>query len=179
LYIIYNASFFKKLSKGANNCFNKVGHDSKRFSPKQSLILEDETLNGMKKAGNFIEKNAGLIGTGLAGAAMASGVGASIGAALMAGEIAGQKLGSDLKHGAGQIRRGVNQIADQTRIQGLNLQKQGNQAIKQNLQALSSNVGFAKQQAQQAINNAVNESKARANLALTSGADALTSAKFV
>jgi len=188
---------FKKLSKGANKVFNKVGHDTQRFftktvpdsAKKVGGAFEDfgnKTLDGMKQAGNFLEKNAGLIGDGLGAVAMASGIGAPIGAALIAGGNANQQIGSNMKTLQSQIRRDVNTMADQAKQQGLSLQNHGKQAIQQNLQALNSNVGFAKQQAQQAIKNAVDSSKAQANLALsnasnalTSGSNALTSAKFV
>jgi len=75
------AKFFKKLSKGANKFFNNVGRDTQRVFTKTVPDsarnvggafedFGDKTLDGMKKAGNCLEKNAGLIGDGLGAVAM-------------------------------------------------------------------------------------------------------------
>lgn len=83
------------------------------------------------------------------------------------------------------VRRGVNQTASQAtqiangavadvRQAGLNLQNQAKNEYQRNLSALSSNVGMAKQMARDDIKNFVDKSKARANMAILSGADTLT-----
>lgn len=101
------------------------------------------------------------------------------------------KAYSDVRKGVNQtaadIRRGVNQTASQaTRIAnktvadvrqaGIDLQNQAKTEYNRNLNALNSNVGMAKQMARDDIKNFVDRSKARANMAITRGSNALTDA---
>lgn len=90
-----------------------------------------------------------------------------------------------VKNAYADVRRGVNQTASQsTRIAnntmadvrqaGLDLQNQAKTEYQRNMAALNSNVGMAKQMARDDIKNFVDRSKARANMAIMSGTNALT-----
>lgn len=86
-----------------------------------------------------------------------------------------------------KARKGVNQVAQQAtrmanntiadvRQAGLNLQNQAQTEYQRNMAALNSNVGMAKQMARDDIKNFVDRSKARANMAIMGGANALSDA---
>lgn len=97
------------------------------------------------------------------------------------------KARSGVNQAYADVRRGVNQTASQaTRIAnntiadvrqaGLDLQNQAKTEYQRNMTALNSNVGMAKQMARDDIKNFVDRSKARANMAITRGSNALTDA---
>eukprot|EP01040_Poterioochromonas_malhamensis_P013987 gene13987-15447_t len=153
-----------------------------------------------KKVGNALEKYSGDIamGAGLAGSGllMATGAGlpaagALMGASLAAGNTA-QQLGSKIKQGSQQLSNVQNQVVrafDKTggavnnainsvKAGANNLQNNVRQQYNNNLQALNSNVGMARQQAQSAISNAMNNAKAQSN-ALVDSSGTGTGVKFV
>ena len=194
-------NLFKKLAGGARKFFNKVGHDTDKFFRKDVVnaaqkvggAFEDagrQTLEGLKKTGNFLEKNAGIIGDVAGAGLMASGFGAPLGLAVMAGGNVAQQAGTDLKNATSRVRQAANAIGSQVRADAnqfgadvkssaRNLQRQANTAIRNNVDALNSNVGIARQQANQAISNAMANAKAQTNSLIDQASNQLNSAKFV
>jgi gas vesicle protein len=126
--------------------------------------IGDKVAGVGRQAGNFLETNSAILGDVAGGVAMATGYGAPLGASLISAGNIGQQMGQRLKQGSQEIRDVSNRTGGLIRSQ---IQNASNQAmmeknnisnqIKNNVGALNSQVGMAKQQMQQTINYAKNQ----------------------
>ena len=184
-------NFFKKIDRGADNFFKKTIPNAAKKVGGQLDQAGDWVVDTSRKVGNTLEKFSDDIamGAGLAGSGLlyATGYGAPAAAALMSASLAAgntaKQLGSKVKQGSNALQSiqdkttgFANKTANTIRDKGLDLQNHAKSEYNKNLQALNSNIGMAKQQANADINNFVKRSKARANMAITSGSNALSNA---
>lgn len=189
------SNFFKKIDSGASNFFKKTIPDTAKKVGGYLDDAGDWVVDTSKKVGNTLEKYSDDIamGAGLAGSGLlyATGYGAPAAAALMSASMAagnaGKQFGAKIKDGSNSIqslkdkatgainqaysdvRKGVNQMASDAK-------QTAQTEYQKNLQALSSNVGMAKQMARDNIQNVANATTAKLNTAISGGANALTNA---
>ena len=158
------ANFLKKSSKGATNMFSKVdkGADNmfskaKSFGTKISSNIQnigDKVAGVGMKAGNFLEKNSAILGDVAGSAAIASGFGAPLGASIISAGNIGQQMGQRLKQGSQEIRDASNRTGSLLDSQVQNATNRAMMAKSNFSNQLNSNIGMAKQQMQDTINNA-------------------------
>lgn len=117
-------NFFKKLSSGASNIFKKLDSGASNFFKKlpdqvNSIAGQvgsglntagDVVANTATKAGNFLEKNSGIISDVGAGVAMALGQ-PELAAPILAAGNSGAIIGQKLKRGGTQAQVGLNNLA--------------------------------------------------------------------
>ena len=171
------ANFFKKISKGATNIFSKVdkGADN-MFSKAKSLgtkissniqKIGDKVAGVGMKAGNFLEKNSAILGDVAGSAAIASGFGAPLGASIISAGNIGQKMGQRLKQGSQEIRDASNRTRSLLNSQVQNATNRAMMAKSNFSNQLNSNIGMAKQQMQDTINNAKSQAMSGLNMTET------------
>ena len=171
------ANFFKKISKGATNMFSKVdkGADN-MFSKAKSLgtkissniqNIGDKVAGVGMKAGNFLEKNSAILGDVAGSAAMASGFGAPLGASIISAGNIGQQMGQRLKQGSQEIRDASNRTGSLLQSQVQNATNKAMMAKSNFSNQLNSNIGMAKQQMQDTINNAKSQAMSGLNMTET------------
>ena len=171
------ANFFKKISKGATNMFTKVdkGADN-MFSKAKSLgtkissniqNIGDKVAGVGMKAGNFLEKNSAILGDVAGSAAMASGFGAPLGASIISAGNIGQQMGQRLKQGSQEIRDASNRTGSLLQSQVQNATNKAMMAKSNFSNQLNSNIGMAKQQMQDTINNAKSQAMSGLNMTET------------
>lgn len=117
-------NFFKKLSSGASNMFKKLDSGASNFFKKlpdqvshisgqvgQGLTQAGDKIAGVAtKAGNFLEKNSGLLADAGAGVAMALGQ-PELAAPILAAGNSGAALGAKLRSGGQRAQSGLNNLA--------------------------------------------------------------------
>ena len=171
------ANFFKKISKGATNIFSKVdkGADN-MFSKAKSLgtkissniqNIGDKVAGVGMKAGNFLEKNSAILGDVAGSAAIASGFGAPLGASIISAGNIGQQMGQRLKQGSQEIRDASNRTGSLLDSQVQNATNRAMMAKSNFSNQLNSNIGMAKQQMQDTINNAKSQAMSGLNMTET------------
>ena len=171
------ANFFKKISKGATNIFSKVdkGADN-MFSKAKSLgtkissniqNIGDKVAGVGMKAGNFLEKNSAILGDVAGSAAIASGFGAPLGASIISAGNIGQQMGQRLKQGSQEIRDASNRTGSLLDSQVQNATNRAMMAKSNFSNQLNSNIGMAKQQMQDTINNAKSQAMTGLNMTET------------
>lgn len=171
------ANFFKKISKGATNMFTKVdkGADN-MFSKAKSLgtkissniqNIGDKVAGVGMKAGNFLEKNSAILGDVAGSAAIASGFGAPLGASIISAGNIGQQMGQRLKQGSQEIRDASNRTGSLLDSQVQNATNRAMMAKSNFSNQLNSNIGMAKQQMQDTINNAKSQAMTGLNMTET------------
>ena len=171
------ANFFKKNSKGATNIFSKVdkGADN-MFSKAKSLgtkissniqNIGDKVAGVGMKAGNFLEKNSAILGDVAGSAAIASGFGAPLGASIISAGNIGQQMGQRLKQGSQEIRDASNRTGSLLNSQVQNATNKAMMAKSNFSNQLNSNIGMAKQQMQDTINNAKSQAMSGLNMTET------------
>ena len=171
------ANFFKKISKGATNMFTKVdkGADN-MFSKAKSLgtkissniqNIGDKVAGVGMKAGNFLEKNSAILGDVAGSAAIASGFGAPLGASMISAGNIGQQMGQRLKQGSQEIRDASNRTGSLLNSQVQNATNRAMMAKSNFSNQLNSNIGMAKQQMQDTINNAKSQAMSGLNMTET------------
>ena len=171
------ANFFKKISKGATNIFSKVdkGADN-MFSKAKSLgtkissniqNIGDKVAGVGMKAGNFLEKNSAILGDVAGSAAIASGFGAPLGASIISAGNIGQQMGQRLKQGSQEIRDASNRTGSLLNSQVQNATNRAMMAKSNFSNHLNSNIGMAKQQMQDTINNAKSQAMTGLNMTET------------
>ena len=171
------ANFFKKISKGATNIFSKVdkGADN-MFSKAKSLgtkissniqNIGDKVAGVGMKAGNFLEKNSAILGDVAGSAAIASGFGAPLGASIISAGNIGQQMGQRLKQGSQEIRDASNRTGSLLQSQVQNATNRAMMAKSNFSNQLNSNIGMAKQQMQDTINNAKSQAMTGLNMTET------------
>ena len=171
------ANFFKKISKGATNIFSKVdkGADN-MFSKAKSLgtkissniqNIGDKVAGVGMKAGNFLEKNSAILGDVAGSAAIASGFGAPLGASIISAGNIGQQMGQRLKQGSQEIRDASNRTGSLLNSQVQNATNKAMMAKSNFSNQLNSNIGMAKQQMQDTINNAKSQAMTGLNMTET------------
>ena len=171
------ANFFKKISKGATNIFSKVdkGADN-MFSKAKSLgtkissniqNIGDKVAGVGMKAGNFLEKNSAILGDVAGSAAIASGFGAPLGASIISAGNIGQQMGQRLKQGSQEIRDASNRTGSLLNSQVQNATNRAMMAKSNFSNQLNSNIGMAKQQMQDTINNAKSQAMTGLNMTET------------
>ena len=171
------ANFFKKISKGATNMFSKVdkGADN-MFSKAKSLgtkissniqNIGDKVAGVGMKAGNFLEKNSAILGDVAGSAAIASGFGAPLGASIISAGNIGQQMGQRLKQGSQEIRDASNRTGSLLDSQVQNATNRAMMAKSNFSNQLNSNIGMAKQQMQDTINNAKSQAMTGLNMTET------------
>ena len=168
------ANFFKKFSKGATNIFSKVdkGADNmfskaKSFGTKISSNIQnigDKVAGVGMKAGNFLEKNSAILGDVAGSAAIASGFGAPLGASIISAGNIGQQMGQRLKQGSQEIRDASNRTGSLLDSQVQNATNRAIMAKSNFSNQLNSNIGMAKQQMQDTINNAKSQAMSGLNM---------------
>ena len=118
---------FKKLTSGASNFFKKAGGSADNFFRKASNTVSDAADiagreivrdgkvvgGGLKQAGNFLEKNSGVISDVAAAGLYATGFGAPAATAVLAAGNSAQQFGGRLK-GAGNSVQQFSQNANAT-----------------------------------------------------------------
>ena len=171
------ANFFKKISKGATNIFSKVdkGADNmfskaKSFGTKISSNIQnigDKVAGVGMKAGNFLEKNSAILGDVAGSAAIASGFGAPLGASIISAGNIGQQMGQRLKQGSQEIRDASNRTGSLLDSQVQNATNRAMMAKSNFSNQLNSNIGMAKQQMQDTINNAKSQAMTGLNMTET------------
>lgn len=128
-------NFFKKLSHGAGNFFKKVDSGASNFFkklPDQVANVSNQVGNTLQdvgsgvanvatKAGNFLEKNSGIISDVGAGLTIASGVGSEFAPAILAAGNSGAMLGQRLRQGGQQAQGSLNRLAQIQQIQSSNI----------------------------------------------------------
>lgn len=116
-------NIFKKLSSGANNIFKKLDSGASNFFkklPDQAANIAGQIGGGLnsvggaiagtaKKAGNFLEKNSGILADAGAGVAMALGQPELVPEILAAGN-SGAMLGQRLRQGGTQAQTAINNL---------------------------------------------------------------------
>ena len=157
-------SMFTKIDKGASNFFTKTAPDFGNKIGSNIQNMGDKVAGVGRQAGNFLEKNSAILGDVAGSAAMASGFGAPLGASIISAGNIGQQMGQRLKQGSQEIRDASNRTGSLIRSQVQNASNQAMMAkgqlsnqIKNNVGALNSQVGMAKQQMQQAIGKINND----------------------
>ena len=168
-------NYFKKLASNASNMYTKVDKGASNFFTKtapdignkigSSIQNIGDKVSGVgRQAGNFLEKNSAILGDVAGSAAIASGFGAPLGASIISAGNIGQQIGRRLKQGSQELQDASNRTGSLVRSQ---IQSASNQAmmakgqlsnqIKNQVGALISGIGMAKQQVQSAIGNANNQ----------------------
>ena len=171
------ANFFKKISKGATNIFSKVdkGADN-MFSKAKSLgnkvssnivNIGDKVAGVGRQAGNFLEKNSAILGDVAGSAAMATGFGAPLGASIISAGNIGAQMGQRLKQGSQEIRDASNRTGSLLQSQVQNATNKAMMAKSNLSNQLNSNIGMAKQQMQDTINNAKSQAMSGLNMTET------------
>ena len=117
-------NFFKKLSSGASNMFKKLDSGASNFFkklPDEASNIAGKVGDGLntagnqiagvaKKAGNFLEKNSGILADAGAGVAMALGQ-PELAPAILAAGNSGAMLGQRLKQGGASAQTSLNNMA--------------------------------------------------------------------
>lgn len=117
-------NFFKKLSSGATNMFKKLDSGASNFFkklPDQVNHVAGQVGDGLNtagnkiagvatKAGNFLEKNSGILADAGAGVAMALGQ-PELAAPILAAGNSGAMLGQRLKRGGATAQTSLNNMA--------------------------------------------------------------------
>ena len=171
------ANFFKKISKGATNMFSKVdkGADN-MFSKAKSLgtkissniqNIGDKVAGVGREAGNILEKNPAILRDVAGSAAMASGFGAPLGASIISAGNIGQQMGQRLKQGSQEIRDASNRTGSLLNSQVQNATNKAMMAKSNFSNQLNINIGMAKQQMQDTINNAKSQAMSGLNMTET------------
>ncbi len=163
-------NFFKKLSSGANNMFKKLDSGASNFFKKlpdqvnnisgkvgDALQSTGDTIaNTATKAGNFLEKNSGLLADAGAGVAMALGQ-PELAPVILAAGNSGAALGQKLKRGGQQAQGGLNNLAQ--------LQQQKANSMAGKVSNMGANaIGQARIQVNDANNTLTNLSNATSGL---------------
>lgn len=171
-------NFFKKIGRDTNHFFKKTAKDANHFFKKDVTnvakqvggALEDagkQTLDGLKNTGNFLEKNAGIIGDVAGAGLMASGFGAPLGLAVMAGGNVAQQAGTDLKNTTSRVRKAANALGAQARS-----------GVNQLGADIKSNALNLQNQAKTSLNNSLASAKAQTNALVNDAANQLNTLKF-
>jgi len=176
LYIIIMPNYFKKLASNASNMYSKIDKGASNFFTKTAPDIGNKIGSGIqnigdkaagvgRQAGNFLEKNSAILGDVAGSAAIASGFGAPLGASIISAGNIGQQMGQRLKQGSQEIQDASNRTGSLIRSQVQNASNQAMMAkgqlskqVKNKVGALNSNIGMARQQVQQGISNASNQS---------------------
>ena len=127
---------FKKIQSGANRFFNKIDSGANKFfkktipdvAKKAGGALEDfggDVAKSATKVGNFLERHAGAISDGVAGALTASGFGAPLAGAVLAAGNSAQQFGGRLKQGGQVAQRDINKVAQLTQSKATDLANKG------------------------------------------------------
>ena len=148
-------SMFTKIDKGASNFFTKTAPDFGNKIGSNIQNMGDKVAGVGRQAGNFLEKNSAILGDVAGSAAIASGFGAPLGASIISAGNIGQQLGQRLKQGSQEIRDASNRTGSLIRSQVQNASNQAMNAKNNLSNQLNSNIGMARQQVQQAINNTI------------------------
>ena len=119
------------------------------------------------KAGNFLEKNSAILGDVAGSAAIASGFGAPLGASIISAGNIGQQMGQRLKQGSQEIRDASNRTGSLLQSQVQNATNKAMMAKSNFSNQLNSNIGMAKQQMQDTINNAKSQAMTGLNMTET------------
>jgi phage-related protein len=113
-------NFFKKLASGAGNFFKKVDNGASNFFKKIPGTVNNianqvvnPISNGVKKVGNFLEKNAGTLSA--AGAGLADALGQpEIGLAITGAGLSAQNMGKRISNSSNTIQdfktQGLNKV---------------------------------------------------------------------
>ena len=171
------ANFFKKISKGATNIFSKVDKGADNMYSKAKSLgtkissniqnIGDKVAGVGMKAGNFLEKNSAILGDVAGSAAIASGFGAPLGASIISAGNIGQQMGQRLKQGSQEIRDASNRTGSLLQSQVQNATNKAMMAKSNFSNQLNSNIGMAKKQMQDTINNAKSQAMSGLNMTET------------
>jgi soluble cytochrome b562 len=156
-------NIFKKITKGANRIFNKIESGSNNFFKKTIPDIAGKVGSGFEdfgnkvadtavKAGNWLEKNAGVVSDGVAGALYATGFGAPLATAVLTAGNTAQQVGSRIKKGGKDAQQGLNNLAGQINKQSTLLSNKGLQAVQQGKQQIINTANNAMAQANQQVN---------------------------
>lgn len=170
-------NIFKKITKGANRIFNKIESGSNNFFKKTIPDIAGKVGSGFEdfgnkvadtavKAGNFLEKNAGVISDAAAGALYATGFGAPLATAVLTAGNTAQQVGSRIKRGGRDAQQGLNNLAGQINKQSTLLSNKGLQAVQQGKQQIINTANNAMAQANQQVNQLKAAATESANNAL-------------
>ena len=129
--------------------------------------IGDKVAGVGMKAGNFLEKNSAILGDVAGSAAIASGFGAPLGASIISAGNIGQQMGQRLKQGSQEIRDASNRTGSLLDSQVQNATNRAMMAKSNFSNQLNSNIGMAKQQMQDTINNAKSQAMTGLNMTET------------
>ena len=129
--------------------------------------IGDKVAGVGMKAGNFLEKNSAILGDVAGSAAMATGFGAPLGASIISAGNIGQQMGQRLKQGSQEIRDASNRTGSLLQSQVQNAINKAMMAKSSFSNQLNSNIGMAKQQMQDTINNAKSQAMTGLNMTET------------
>ena len=171
------ANFLKKISKGATNMFSKVDKGADNLFSKTKSVgnkvssnivnIGDKVAGVGRQAGNFLEKNSAILGDVAGSAAMATGFGAPLGSSIISVGNIGAQMEQRLKQGSQEIRNASYRTGSLLQSQIQNATNIAMMAKSNFSNQLNSNIGTAKQEMQDTINNAKSQAMTGLNMTET------------